>query len=56
MFKTGEIVLAKDKDTTEWEEVEFLKYDKDMEYGKYICIYTTHGGKGVSCYDEIKRK
>lgn len=54
-LKSGDIVLGKYNDDINWYEAEFLKYDKDMEYGKYICLTCTHDGKVVECFDEIKR-
>jgi hypothetical protein len=53
-IKTGTKVLGKYNDSDEWEETEFLKYDKDMEYGKFICLTWTHDGKVVDVFDEIK--
>ncbi|MDC4245605.1 hypothetical protein [Clostridium perfringens] len=52
--KPGTKVLGKYNDSDEWEETEFLKYDKDMEYGKFICLTWTHDGKIVDVFDEIK--
>lgn len=58
-FKMGDVVLGRYNEgsgyITEWEKVEFLKYEKDMEHGKYICLSWTHDGKVVECFDEIKR-
>lgn len=55
-LKIGTIVLGKYSDDEEWYEAEFLKYDEDMEYGKFICLTRSHDGKIVECFDEIKIK
>lgn len=54
-FKFGSTVLGKYVDDSMWYEAEFLKYDKDMEYGKYICLTCSNDGKVVECFDEIKQ-
>ena len=53
-LKMGTIVLGRYNEDEDWEETEFLKYDEHLEYGKYICLTTTHEGKMVDCFDEIK--
>lgn len=53
-FEVGATVLGRYNDDSIWYKAEFLKYDKDMEYGKYICLTCSHDGKVVECFDEIK--
>lgn len=52
-INVGDTVLGRYNDDEEWFEAEFLKYDEHMEYGKYICLTMTNGGKIVECFDEI---
>lgn len=53
-IESGTNVLGKYEDDSTWYEAEFLKYDKDMEYGKYICLTCSNDGKVVECFDKIK--
>ena len=55
-FKFGDIVYGRYEGEEFWEEAEFLKYDENLEYGKYVCLTWTHDGKTVDCFDEIKEK
>lgn len=53
-LKVGTPVLCKDLEYDFCVEGEFLKYDEDLEYGKYVCLYWTQDGKVVECFDEIE--
>lgn len=53
-LRMGDIVLGKNNDEEEWHKAEFLTYDEDLEYGKYVCLVWTHGGKIVECFDEVE--
>ncbi|MGL4572662.1 MAG: hypothetical protein ACRCVJ_16535 [Clostridium sp.] len=53
-IKMGTKIFGRYFDDDYWEEAEFLKYDKDMEYGKFICLTWSHDGKSVECFDEVK--
>ena len=53
-LKVGTPVLCKDLEYDFCVEGEFLKYDEDLERGKYVCLYWTQDGKVVECFDEIE--
>lgn len=53
-LRMGDIVLGKYDDENEWHKAEFLTYDEDMEYGKYVCLVWSHSGKTVECFDEVE--
>lgn len=55
IFKEGAVILGRYTGEKEGTKSTFLKYDEEMEEGKYICLTRTHDGKIVDCFDEIKR-